>query len=103
MSDELQTKMEENISRLEAENQEISQQLLNIQHLYSETNNENINLLAQLERANEIVSAAQNEMEQYKARAQRILQEKEILIAFKKEVETDENTCILATYNEELK
>lgn len=91
--------------KLENENQEVNQQILNIQHLYSEIKNENINLRAQLQRADESVVQAQNEMELYKARAQRILQEKENLISFKKEdvVASNEKLSVLSNYNEELK
>lgn len=98
-------KFEEKLMKLESENQEINQQILNIQHLYSEIKNENINLKAQLERANDSVVQAQNEMELYKARAQRILQEKENLISFKKEdvIESNEKLSVLSNYNEELK
>lgn len=103
--DELQVKLEERIVRLEAENQEINHQMLNVLHLYSEAKNENVSLKAQLDRANETVLHAQNEMEQYKARAQRILQEKENLLSFKREGFTDLNQKLTAmsTFIEELK
>lgn len=105
IADELQTKLEERLLKLETENQEINQQILNIRHLYSEIKNENSSLKAQLERANESVLQAQNEMEQYKARAQRILQEKENLMSFKREdfIESNEKLSVLSNYNEEMK
>ncbi|XP_066158897.1 golgin-84 isoform X2 [Euwallacea fornicatus] len=71
------------LAKLELENQDVNKQLLNIQHLYSEIRNENANLQFQVDRLNEQLSSAQSEKEQYVARAQRILQEKEKLIALK--------------------
>ncbi|KAF2883904.1 hypothetical protein ILUMI_22289 [Ignelater luminosus] len=71
---------EEKIVKLEQENEEFNQQLINMRHLYSELQNENSNLHSQLERINETLTMTQNEMEQYRARAERILQEKEKLI-----------------------
>lgn len=90
---------------LEYENQELNRQILTVQHLHSEEKNENGNLKIQLERASERVLHAQNEMEQYKVRAQRILQEKENLISFKKEdfIESNEQLSVISIYNEELK
>lgn len=53
--------------------------------MYSELQNENSNLQSQLDRVNENFILTQNEMEQYRARAQRILQEKEKFIELKNE------------------
>ena len=66
--------------------------------------NENTNLRNDIERAHEAVYQAQNEMEQYKSRAQRILQEKEDLINLQHSSLKDpvENNMI-DTYNAELK
>lgn len=71
---------EEKITKLEQENEEFNQQLINMRHLYSELQNENSNLHSQIERVNETLTMTQNEMEQYRARAERVLQEKEKLI-----------------------
>lgn len=75
-----------------------------MQHLYCDVKNENMNLQSQLERANESIFAAKTEMEQYRVRAQRILQEKERLIAERDQpcLEKNDNS-ILVTYNEQLK
>lgn len=92
------------IAKLEVENQDVNKQLLNMQHLYSEMRNENSNLQFQIERLNEQLSLAQNEKEQYVARAQRILQEKEKLITLKQtSASSEESDNIFTTYNEELK
>lgn len=89
---------------MEFESQDLNKQLLNIQHLYSELKNENCNLQFQIERCNEQVAQAQMEKDQYIARAQRILQEKEKLISLKQEnVSHEETNNIFETYNEELK
>ncbi|XP_022902416.1 golgin-84 [Onthophagus taurus] len=106
--DEFQINMEEKILKLESDNRELNKQILNLQHLYSELQNENINVKSQLERANESVSIAQNEMEQYKNRAQRILQEKEKLLSHKSssnENSSSENESdkFLNKYNNQLK
>ncbi|KAJ8936442.1 hypothetical protein NQ314_012304 [Rhamnusium bicolor] len=94
----------EKLAKLEFENQDLNKQLLNMQHLYSELRNENANLQFQVERSNEQVAQAQIEKDQYIARAQRILQEKERLISLKQEnTSTEEAQNIFATYNEELK
>ncbi|KAJ8985857.1 hypothetical protein NQ317_006229 [Molorchus minor] len=95
--------IQEKLAKIEFENQDLNKQLLNMQHLYSELRNENTNLQFQIERCNEQVTQAQIEKDQYIARAQRILQEKERLIALKQENVTDESQNIYATYNEELK
>lgn len=71
--------------------------------MYSELKNENSNLQFQIERCNEQVGQAQIEKDQYIARAQRILQEKEKLISLKQENVSNEETNIFETYNEELK
>ncbi|KAF5300381.1 hypothetical protein FQR65_LT01002 [Abscondita terminalis] len=98
------SKYEDKINKLECENEEINQQLINIRHLYSELQNENSNLQSQLDRTNESLVATQNEMEQYRARAQRILQEKEKLINLKQGKQgVESNDLIISTYNEELK
>lgn len=83
----------------------MNQQLTNIRHSYSELQNENANVQNQLERATESLMATQKEMEKYRARAQRILQEKEKLIGLKQSNVTaiNNNEEILATYNKELK
>ncbi|KAK4872126.1 hypothetical protein RN001_016250 [Aquatica leii] len=102
--DDTVTKYEDKINKLECENDEINQQLINIRHLYSELQNENSNLQSQLERTNESLIVTQNEMEQYRARAQRILQEKEKLINLKQNnAGVENNDLIITTYNEELK
>lgn len=104
--DELQVKLEEKITKLEAENQEINHEILNIRHLYSEMKNENVSLKLLLDRANESVLHAQNEMEQYKARAQRILQEKENLLSFKQEegfTDLNQKITALSNFIEDLK
>ncbi|XP_060537364.1 golgin-84 isoform X2 [Cylas formicarius] len=94
--------LQSKLTKLEMENQDINRQLLNMQHLYSEMRNENSNLQFQLDRTNEQLTLAQQEKDQYVARAQRILQEKEKLIAVKDTNDIkDEN--ILTTYNDELK
>ncbi|XP_057672886.1 golgin-84 isoform X2 [Diorhabda carinulata] len=96
--------LHERIAKLELENQDLNKQLLNMQHLYSDLRNENSNLRFQIERANEQVAEAQIEKDQYIARAQRILQEKERLISLKQQNNSDENVeNIFTTYNEELK
>ncbi|KAJ8955333.1 hypothetical protein NQ318_003427 [Aromia moschata] len=96
--------LHEKVAKLEFENQDLNKQLLNMQHLYSELRNENANLQFQIERSNEQVAQAQIEKDQYIARAQRILQEKERLISLKQENSSSEETQnIYATYNEELK
>ncbi|XP_063928347.1 golgin-84 isoform X2 [Zophobas morio] len=94
----------ETITKLENEVRDLSKQLLNLQHLYAELRNENTTLCSQVEASNYLVTTAQSEMEQYKARAQRILQEKENLILLKNESKSLENSDqILTNYNEELK
>lgn len=93
------------IAQLELENQDLYKQFLNIQHLYSEIRNENISLQFKVDRLNEQLASAQSEKEQYVARAQRILQEKEKLISLNQgdhESNEQENN-IFMTYNEELK
>lgn len=99
-------KFEIKIAQLEEQNQQVISQILNLQHLYSEIKNENAVLNEQLKRANEYVAAINVEMEQYKVRAQRVLQEKEKLISYKKDVgcnDGESNNGILANYLEELK
>lgn len=91
------------LAKLEIENQDLQKQLLNMKHLYSEIKNENSNLHLQLERANEQVYDAQLEKEQYKARAQRILQEKEKLISIKGDGQVSEEENLMLKYNEQLK
>ncbi|XP_066258854.1 golgin subfamily A member 5 isoform X2 [Euwallacea similis] len=95
------------LAKLELENQDVNKQLLNIQHLYSEIRNENVNLQFQVDRLNEQLALAQSEKEQYVARAQRILQEKEKLIALKQENSGNEiekvERNIYMNYNEEQK
>lgn len=89
---------------MEFENQDLQKQLLNLKHLYSEMKNENGNLHLQLERANEHILETQVEKEQYKARAQRILQEKEKLISIKNvDQDIGESDNIIMQYNEQLK
>lgn len=57
-----------------------------------------------MQRANESVAAAKIEMEQYRIRAQRILQEKEKIISIKDySPQNIENNDILTTCNEELR
>lgn len=104
LSEEFQ-KSENKISALEQQNQELSKQLLNFQHLYYETKNENSSLHDQISRANECVAATKSEMEQYRARAQRILQEKERLLSLGDHIPADasDESNLLLTYNEELK
>jgi small-conductance mechanosensitive channel len=66
--------------------------------------NENTNLRSQVEASNYLVTTAQSEMEKYKARAQRILQEKEDLILLKNQSRSAENSDqILTNYSDELK
>lgn len=104
-SEELQ-KYENRILQLEEQNLQLNSQLLNLQHLYSELKNENSLLNEQLQRANECVAATNVEMEQYRIRAQRVLQEKEKLIAYKQQIGPDDSECddtILGNYLEELK
>lgn len=93
------------LSKLEFENQDLQKQLLHLKHLYSETKNENNNLQLQLERATEQIAETQIEKDQYKARAQRILNEKERLISMKNEGQGSENTdnIHVIKYNEQLK
>ncbi|XP_044256629.1 golgin-84 [Tribolium madens] len=93
----------DSINKLEIEVRDLNKQLLNLQHLYAELRNENANLRTQIEASNYLVSTAQSEMEQYKARAQRILQEKEDLIRLKNENKSSQNDQILTNYNDELK
>lgn len=84
----------------------MNKDLLNLRHLYNELLNENSQLKTQLERSNEYAAIAQNEMEQYKIRAQRILQEKEKLINLKNNNSSNNCECnhnVINTYNEELK
>lgn len=95
--------LHEKIAKLEIDNHDLNKQLLNMQHLYCAMRNENSNLQFQVERANEQVAEAQIEKDQYIARAQRILQEKEKLISFNQENTSDDNENIFATYKEELK
>ncbi|CAG9762338.1 unnamed protein product [Ceutorhynchus assimilis] len=100
--DNLQSKL----AKLELENQDYNKQLLHIQHLYSEMRNENASLQFQVERLNEQLASAQNEKEQYVARAQRILLEKEKLISLKQtssENDQENDSSIFVNYNEELK
>lgn len=95
-------KYEERITYLEVNNQDLNKQLLNIQHLYRELQNDNSNLQLQVERANLHVEQAQNEMEHYKIRAHRVLQEK----AAQKETSVENlevDNSVIASYNEELK
>lgn len=101
LDDEL-NKYEEKVCVLQQQNEELSKQLLNLQHLYYEVKNQNDNLQAQVQNANESAAAARSEMEQYRSRAQRILQEKEKMISFKEHVQI-ENSDVLAMCNEELK
>lgn len=92
------------LAKFEFENQDLQKQLLNMKHLYSEIKNENVNLQLQLERATEQVSEVQIEKEQYKARAQRILQEKEKIISIKHEGQgIEESDNVVLKYNEQLK
>lgn len=89
---------------METEARDLNKQLLNLQHLCSELRNENTNLRSQVEASNYLVTTAQSEMEQYKARAQRILQEKEDLIRLKNENKSSESEeQILTNYYDELK
>lgn len=97
------SEFENKISHLEQQNQQLNRQILNLQHLYSETKNENVTLSEQLQRANECVAATNAEMEQYRARAQRVLQEKEKLITYKSQTDSDDAESVLANYLEELK
>lgn len=93
------------VAQLELENRDLYKQFLNIQHLYSEIRNENISLQFKVDRLNEQLASAQSEKEQYVARAQRILQEKEKLISLN-QADHDSNeqeNNIFMTYNEELK
>lgn len=93
------------LSKMEFENQDLQNQLLHLKHLYSETKNDNTNLQLQLERATEQIADTQIEKEQYKARAQRILNEKEKLIAMKNDGQGSEITdyLVVIKYNEQLK
>ncbi|KAJ8923600.1 hypothetical protein NQ315_010179 [Exocentrus adspersus] len=95
--------LHEKVAKLEFENQDLNKQLINMQHMYSELRNENANLQFQIERCNEQVAQAQVEKDQYIARAQRILQEKEKLISLKQENTFSETSNLFETYNEELK
>ncbi|KAK5639129.1 hypothetical protein RI129_011621 [Pyrocoelia pectoralis] len=102
--DDTLIKYEDKISKLEQENEEINQQLMNIRHMYCELENENSNLQSQLERTTETLLGTQTEMEQYRARASRILQEKEKLIRLKQNQSCVENNeLIFSNYNEELR
>ncbi|KAK5639137.1 hypothetical protein RI129_011629 [Pyrocoelia pectoralis] len=102
--DDTLIKYEDKISKLEQENEEINQQLMNIRHMYCELENENSNLQSQLERTTETLLGTQMEMEQYRARASRILQEKEKLIRLKQnESCVENNELIFSNYNEELR
>lgn len=93
------------VAQLELENRDLYKQFLNIQHLYSEIRNENISLQFKVDRLNEQLASAQSEKEQYVARAQRILQEKEKLISLNQgdHVSNEQENNIFMTYNEELK
>lgn len=73
--------------------------------MYSEIRNENISLQFKVDRLNEQLASAQSEKEQYVARAQRILQEKEKLISLNQgdHVSNEQENNIFMTYNEELK
>lgn len=105
MSEELQ-KYESKVVQLEQGSQQLSKEILNLQHIYNIIKNENTALTEQLKRTNECLAATEAEMEQYRARAQRVLQEKEKLIAYKNQVGSDgsENeSAVLANYLEELK
>ncbi|KAF7287021.1 hypothetical protein GWI33_002857 [Rhynchophorus ferrugineus] len=96
----LQTK----VARLELENQEVNKQLLNVQHLYAEVRNENVNLQGQIERINEQLIQTQMEKEQYVIRAQRILSEKEKLLSLNQaDVINEESRNIFGLYSEEMK
>lgn len=105
-SEEMQ-RLEIKIEELEQQNQQYSGEILKLQHLYNEIKNENYALNEQLKRANESIAAANAEMEQYKIRAQRVLQEKEKLISYKQKTdgsndnETDDT--MLVNYLEEIK
>ncbi|CAG9855088.1 unnamed protein product [Phyllotreta striolata] len=94
--------LHEKIARLELDNQDLNKQLLNMHHIYSALRNENSNLQFQIERANEQAAEAQLEKDQYLARAQRILQEKEHLLSLN-QAATSEDDNIFASYNAELK
>ncbi|XP_017779529.1 PREDICTED: golgin-84 [Nicrophorus vespilloides] len=97
-------KFEDHIKKLEEETQQLTKQNLNLQHLYSEAKNENASLQNQAQRSAEIAQQAYHQMEQYKVRAQLILQEKEKLINVKSNTkDCDSQNQILSTYNEELK
>ncbi|KAG5872813.1 hypothetical protein JTB14_015342 [Gonioctena quinquepunctata] len=90
--------------KLELANQALNKKLLDLQHLYSELRNENAGLRFQVERTNEQLVEVQKEKDQYMARAQRILQEKEALISLKQENKSNkEMENIFSTYNNELK
>jgi myosin heavy subunit len=94
----------ETINELEIEVRDLNKELLNLQHLCAELRNENTNLRSQVEASNYLVTTAQSEMEKYKARAQRILQEKEDLILLKNQSRSAENSDqILTNYSDELK
>lgn len=101
-SDEIQ-RFETKIAFLEQQTEELNKQLLNLQHLYSETKNENITLKEQVSRANECIVLTNAEMEQYRMRAQRILQEKEKLIAYKNDSHGETDNVVLTNYLEELR
>ncbi|KAB0801227.1 hypothetical protein PPYR_05581 [Photinus pyralis] len=101
--DDTLIKYEDKIGKLEHENEELNQQLINMRHMYCELQNENSNLQSQLERTSETLLATQSEMEQYRARAQRILQEKEKLIRLKQDDPGETNELIFNNYNEELR
>lgn len=79
----------------------MSQEILNVHHLYLQLRNENSNLQNQIERLNEQIVNAQNEKDQYMARAQRVLQEKEELINLKEDTSDDNNA--FANYIDMLK
>lgn len=99
-------RLDTKINQLEHQNQQYAREILNMQHLYSELKNENAVLGEQLQRANESIAATVEEMEQYKIRAQRVLQEKEKLISYKEKVGSGDTQCdsaILANYLEETK
>lgn len=99
----LTAKLEAQLAKCEGENEQLSKEILNLQHMHSGLLHENSNLQSQLDRANEAVLLAQNEMQEYRARARRMLEDREkALLPQQEQTSLDINSEIVKI-NQELK
>lgn len=105
-SEEMQ-RYEVRLEQLENQNKQSSIEILKLKQVCNEITNEAFILKDELKRAKKALAAANAEMEHYKIRAQRVLQEKDKMISYKQEhAESDgaeSDKAMLAKYLEETK